>query len=336
MSDDPGMDKILDQIGKLLGLAAKAGTQAEGEAAAAKAQELMDKYNLDTAALERRSGITSGKREKEMLDGGYYAYQRALMRKVAELNFCMYFCEEYREVRTKDRVDRKMDGVTVYVYKAGTTIWKTRHRLVGKAVNVAATKVMVAYLNQAINRVLRERVTKSDGTIGAGQLHSGAAVSFREGAVARLIDKLEDAREEAENKRKADRKRAAKVSGAASGTALTLLDVKESEHAANYDFLYGDGAWARVMEARVESAAQRKREHERMAALAASDPAAYRLEEAKRRKEARKYSGHSYRTTSRITDRQAYNAGFDAAEGISLHQQVDTGSNKMKRIGHGT
>lgn len=322
MSDDAGMDKILDQITKLLALAAKAGTPAEGEAAAAKAQELMDKYNLDTVALERRKGTTSGKREKEMLDGGYYSYQRALFRKVAELNFCMYAAEEYRAVREKDRKDVKMDGVTTYYYKKGDTIWKTRHRLVGRTVNVAATKVMVGYLNQAINRVLRERLTKSDGTVGGGQLHSAWAVSFREGAVARLCDKIEEEREKAENKRAAERKRAAKVSGVASGTALTLLDLKESENAANYDFLHGDGAWARVMEDRAAHAAELKRQREEMARLAKENPEEYKRLEEQRRKEARRYSGRGYRPPGRISDYGGYNAGFDAGEGISIHQQT--------------
>ncbi len=331
MSDDPAMDKILDQIGKLLQLAAKAGTPAEGEAAAAKAQELMDKYNLDTIALERRTGATSGKREKEMLDGGFFAYQRWLFRKVAELNFCTYFCEEYRSEIKKAITHRKADG-REYYYPAGHTTWKTRHRLVGRTVNVQATKIMVTYLSQAINRVLKDKLRKSDGTIGAGQMMSAWAVSFREGAVSRLTDKIEEERERAENKRKAQRKRAAKVAGVAAGQALTLLDLKESEEQGNHDFLYGEGAWARMMADRAEDAAEEKREREAHARLAKEDPEEYQRIEAARRKAARAYRGPRYRA-AKVSDPGGYNAGFDAAEGISLHQQVDAPAKPVARIG---
>ncbi len=96
---EPNMDAILDKIGKLLAHAAKAGTQEEAATFAAKAQELMDQHNLDTVALEKRSGVTSGKREDAAVTGGFYAYQRRLFKVVAELNFCLYFAENYRSQR---------------------------------------------------------------------------------------------------------------------------------------------------------------------------------------------------------------------------------------------
>lgn len=66
--------KAIDQIEKLLNLAAKAGTPAEASAANAKASELLLKHNLDAAALEDSSAKQSAKREAAKVEGGHYAF----------------------------------------------------------------------------------------------------------------------------------------------------------------------------------------------------------------------------------------------------------------------
>lgn len=124
----PAAQAAVGKIEKLLKLADKAGTPAEAAAAAGKAQELMELYNLEAATIERASGKT-GEREKAMVSGGMYQYQRDLWDEVARLNFCMYFTRRQRVVvRPNYRPMRFM------------------HQLIGRKVNVAATRVMGEYI----------------------------------------------------------------------------------------------------------------------------------------------------------------------------------------------
>lgn len=336
MTDEPNMDKILDTIGKLFAKSQKAGTPEEAATFAAKAQELMDKWNLDTVALEKRSGVTSGKREEAKVTGGYYAYQRRLFTAVAELHFCMYFAEEYADKRTKDSQRYNPNTGETYYYGAGRTVWKTRHRIIGRTVNVKATQVMATYLMQAINRLLRERLTRSDGTIGAGQMTGNWATSWREGAIYNIVSKIRAERRLQEYKRGDAAEKAAKMAGSSAETALTLVDVADAEEAANYDFLNGDGAWALRLQRRAEDAEEDRIEQERYAQWAADNPEEAAAEEAERRKNERARAARSGRSRSSDdkTDYGAFSDGNRAADKISLHQQTE-GTKVAGRIGNG-
>jgi len=136
----PEQERVLEQIQKLLNLAAKNPNEHEAALAASKAQELLTKHNLDTAALERVTGA-SGKRQQEEVEGGFYRYHREIWGNVAKLNFCLHWVqskyvprgERVRNVRTKKI-----------------------HRLVGRTVNVRTTINLSKYLLSAIERVTRE------------------------------------------------------------------------------------------------------------------------------------------------------------------------------------
>lgn len=258
-----GMQKIVSQIQKLLQLAAKNPSQEEAAAALGKAQELMDKYSLDAALIEQEQGKVDGRREEQKVNGGFYQYQRDLYEALSELNFCMYFTEDYRSVRDKTikRHTRYWDGEVkrTRVYAKGDTVWKKRHRVIGKIVNVAATKAMASYLEQTIERLIRERLTNpADNKVDHKQLFSGWGISFREGIVSRLVEKIQDERRiriRAEDAKKRAAEKMAMTS-ASSSTGVTLLGIAKQEEVANYDFVYGEGAWAAKLEAEAASAAR--------------------------------------------------------------------------------
>lgn len=122
---------IIPKIEKLLNLAAKAGTPEEAASATAKAQELLAKYNLDSAVLETNSG-DKGKREQSKVDGGTYSYQRGLWRAVAALNFCFYWSQKYR---TPDKVRQNVYVHGKYAGKKYVQVMRRRHAIVGRTVN---------------------------------------------------------------------------------------------------------------------------------------------------------------------------------------------------------
>ena len=313
MSDQltPGMEKILDTVAKLLALASKNPNANEAAAAAAKAQAMMTQYNIDTTLIERRQGRVDGKRENAALKGGFYKYQRQLYQSVARLNFCMYFCEYYWHAYEPPKSIR---GRLV----GGRN--KIRHRLVGRQVNVMASRAMATYLEDAIERLTRDRLRKSDGAVDQSQMMSSWATSFRGGAAHDLISRIDDQRMKEDTKRQAEKKKQEAAMGPGStSTTLTIADIQASEEAGNYDFLHGEGAWARLQAMRAENAAELRKQREAMAKMAKEDPEAYAKLEAERRKGRRR---SSMGKKEREPDWSAFYAGRDAAKDISIHQQV--------------
>lgn len=312
-----GMDKILDRIAKLLQLAAKNPNAEEAAAAAAKAQSMMDQYNIEAGTVERAQGTKDGKREEAAVSGGFYIYQRTLYRRLAELNFCMYWCQDRYVVLDPPKwsYNRKkwLHGMK-----------KSEHVLIGRAVNVAATKALATYILNAVDKLCRERLTNSAGGYDFQQLFSVWGISFREGAIENVLSRLRERREKDDIKRAAEAKRRAKAAGHATGNALTIADIKATEAAGNYDFLHGEGAWAQRLADKAAHAAELKAHREAMAQLAIDNPKEYaRLEEEERKARRRSYSGGgSYRERPR--DYSAYNSGHTAGESISLDAQVDT------------
>lgn len=316
-------DEILETVAKLLKLAEKAGSPEEAATAAAKAQEIMTKYNLSEVALERKKGARDGKREQAWVEGGHYAFQREMFEAIAKMNFCIAWNQFYwTEVDFNREAKYDANGRWRRGYQKGDTIRKSRFKIVGRVANVAATRAMYSYLNTAITRILREKVQRSDGVVPKGSMMDSWAVSFREGAVANIMSRIWEARKDAEKARQAKAKADAKMAGAASATALTIVDVEDAEYQANYDELHGSGAWAKRLKAREEAAEIRRREQAEMVRLAKEDPEEYRRREEEERKRRRRQSaGRGPR--ERYVDPSAYSAGYKAAEKISLHQQVD-------------
>jgi hypothetical protein len=327
-NDDAGVERIVEKVRKLLNLAAKNPNEAEAASAAAKAQELLAAYNLDMATIGQ--GGESGAREEAKLRGGMYIYERELWSSIAELNFCKYFT-------TRSRMKNK----------AGKLQYSFQHRVIGRVVNTTSSKVMAEYLQGAIERICRERFPQNN------QFFLREAVAFREGMSDNIGERLRQRRREVLAEQAAKkREEAERTKGAGTAFALTLLDVHQSEEIANYDFMHGEGAWARMQE-RCE--AWDKRHAERRAAEAAAEAeadAAYARwaeanpeeaakeaakEAARQKREQEKANRRSWRSRAptareRRQNSDYYDAGYEKGSEVSLDLQVGDRSNQ-RRIG---
>lgn len=318
---------LYEKVRKLLDLAANNPNENEAAAATAKAQALLAQYNLD-AALVERAGSQDGKREDVQTRGGFYQFQRDLWSAVAELNFCLYWTQQYWDL---DSVKWRRDPHTWKWYKATGPFRQKRHRIVGKVVNTAATKAMAAYLEEAIERIVREKAS-------GNQKFSAWAISFREGCVDRILEMILERRKAHEAKLAAEARKAAKAAKAAgfsSSRALTIADVSQTEKDANADFLYGEGWSAQQREARAKAAEREARAEAEWVQWCKDNPdevrkmiEAERKEQEKREKarQRRRAQGIGPRYSSGLGGRQkdmgGYYAGYEAAEAISLEPQV--------------
>lgn len=344
---DENTRKAIDKIAKLMQLAAKNPNEAEAASALSKAQELLVAYNLDISVVEQASG-QSGKRLDDLVRGGMYRYQRDLWQHIAELNFCMYWTQ-------KNRV-RPGSDVALRFKKLKFT---HEHRVVGRQVNVVSTKNMAAYLDGAIERLCRERLGGDGG--GHRQYYSRDAVAYREGVADRVMEKVRARRNELEaeeDHRVAEAALKAATEGLSTSRGLTLAGLREREEQANYDFLHGEGAWARrearkaensrmwaeerEAQARAEAAAEKE-----LAKWALAHPEEAAAAEAKRQADARREERQEERRAARRTGRRRYRfrataadmrrdsgsyaAGYDDGKDVSIEPQV--GDKDQRRIG---
>lgn len=324
MTTEPDTD-ILRKTQKLLDLAAKAGTPEEAAAATAKANEWMEKYNLTSAMLEKTAG-KDGKREQAAVTGGQYTWQRELWRSVAYLNFCLYWTQEYNAVRTRREKATHYDRV----YEKGSIITRKRHAIVGRVVNVAATKAMATYLEQTIARLLRERLTDSQGNFSHGDYNGSFGTSFREGAADVIMNKLADRRRkvlaaEARAKKAASQK-------ASTGTDLSLTVYIDEETDANMDFIHGAGYSARKARQKMEDALAARQEQEAYTAWAKANPEEAKAEAEAARKRERRRGGWGSAPRERQKNWSAYNMGAEAAKSISLDKQAEDARPNNQRL----
>lgn len=343
---DDATRKVVDRIAKLMQLAGKNTNEAEAASAVAKAQELLSAYNLTMEVVNSASG-ESGKRLDEQISGGAYKYQRRLWKALAELNFCMYLTMRTRVREGTRQAKRKRE-------------WTHEHRLIGRRVNVIATKNMASYLNGTIERLCRERLGAQEQ--GHSQFYSSWAVAFREGVADRVIDKIQDRRAALLKKEERAARAAAKKAreqareGVSVSTALTLASLHEREEQANYDFLHGEGAWVRKKEWEAEDkkywAEERRRKAEALAAAereyaqwaaahpeeaAAEAKKERQRERAKARRRERRYDrglgyGRYYSESKEDRRRNSggYYAGWDVGAGVSIDPQVDGGRRRIR------
>jgi hypothetical protein len=329
---DEGQRKVLPKIEALLRLADrnKNSSPAEAASAAAKAQELLLAYNLDASLIG--SGGEDGRREEAKLKGGVYQYQRDLWSQVADLNFCLYFTSgEYVEITRK----RKRSDGSTYAWKDER--WEARHRLIGKRINVIATVNMAQYLQDAIERLVMERLGNQNNL-----RFSNFAVSYREGAASTIINKLYERRKEliADEERREreahEKAEAAGRKGVSTETALTIASVEQTERDANMDHLMGEEGWsARKRSERAAEAQRRKEARDAYTRWAEENPEEAREQARKAREEDEKREARnaarrtgSYRgggSGGKDVDRSAYYAGRDAASKISLDPQMGGG-----------
>jgi hypothetical protein len=337
----PGMLKVLKQIAALLDKTVERGcTEEEATAATAKAQELLTKYNLDASLVGQAHG-QEGRREEQKIRGGFYEYQQNLWRAVAELNFCLYWCQ--KAWVKKSKMARDFDGTR---YEKTWHQNEKRHRLVGRVVNVRATIAMATYLEGAVERLTRDRLG-NDKT----QFFSKWAMSYREGMVDRLCEKIAERQRQRMSEERARQAEADKATreagrdGVSTGTALVLSNYVRDERQANSDWeidqIHGEGTAARWRAEQQERAEERRRAAAEYTAWAAANPeeAAAKAkadrearEKAEREAPKSRWSGGagSRGGTSHLKqqDRGAYYAGRDAAANISLDPQVDSGASR--------
>lgn len=306
-------DKIVAKIEKLLRLSEGNANEAESTAAMNKAQELLAAYNLDMTAIEQASGKSEEKRSDEATAAGAHKYQRTLWQRIADLNFCWYWTIQ-RTVPKGSKTERRYE-----------------HRLVGRKANVITTKNMAIYLNGAIDRLCRAAINGDNS-----KFYSSWAVAYREGVADRVIDKIRDRRRAMIAEEKAKEAARPKSNGNGTSLVVTLRDVQDREFVANYDFLYGEGAYARSMARSAEAAEKRKAAEAAAEAAYAAWAAANPKEAAKAEKKAKareERAGRSYSWRETAADRRrstdAYRAGYKDGAGVSIDPQVDRSSTKQ-------
>lgn len=307
----PAPESVLKKIQALLNLSNKNDNSNEAASAAAKAQELLEEWNLDVAALENAASF-DGKREDEKVKGGFYRWQRDLWKSVAELHFCIYFVTE---VWDKNQHTHKHDWNGKMIRGA----YVKRHRVVGRRVNVQTTIHLARYLEDAIEIQVKER------TQGLrSQAFSNWAISFRVGAASNLISRLEERRLQRVKDAVA---KARDTSGFSTSTALTIKDIEDRELEANQDFLYGEGWTAKRAAERARYAEENRLKREAYTKWAAENPEEAAAKAAEQREADEKwYRKHRSRGGAGPrdnTDYSAYRSGHAAAAAnISLDQQV--------------
>jgi len=335
----PELQGVIEKAQKLLNLAAKNPNEHEAAAATAKAMKMLAEHNLDVATVEKESN-KEGRREELKVDGGYYSYQRALWKSVAELNFCIYWAQQYvtKGKRYVSRITGKgiksSDPDAIYVSQ---DVLRWRHCLVGRVVNTRSTVVMTQYLQQAIERVTVENIRGRDNSYHL----STYAVSFRKGCAARIIEMVEDQREsQLATDREKERKAKRAGAGVSVSRAMTISTFSDAETDANNDFRYGEGWSARQAARRAERAAEREERIRRWTEWCAANPEeARKLVEEERKREERNAKqrdryiprGRGNGGSSDKTDYSAYYAGYDAGGKISIHQQAQAPT-KRERI----
>lgn len=300
-------EEVLEKIKKLLKLAGNNENEHEAALALGKAQELMEQWNLDAGAVER-SGDGGGKRQEEMVEGGFFLYQQELWEAVADLNFCMYWSQKELRPCGPDGYRRDAQGRLSRTFR--------RHRVLGSRLNTATTVAMAQYLEKAIERLAKEEFP--------GRKLDNYVMSYRQGMAYRLCEKLRDRRRDKLAQEDAAAQEALKRKGVSTATALTLSSVKEQEEQANYDHEYGEGAWARRKERRAQYAEEARVRQEAYTRWAAANPEKAAAEEAKRKKAADRMARSASNQRFGNVNDGAFWRGADKAKAIGLDPQASS------------
>lgn len=305
----PEQRRAIEQVEKLLRVAGRTQHAEEAASFAAKAQDLLTKFNLDMSIVEQNSGASSGKREDTKFEGGLYQYQRDVWEAVAKLNFCMYWNQYQYDA---DKSKRRMRAS-----------FRFQHRVIGRTVNVVATRGMADYLLGAIERLTRERFPEPS------QFFTRRANSYREGLAETVIGKIYDRRKHLlreDEKKQRDAKRAAEKmerEGVSTSTTLTLSTLRKSEEDANTDFIYGEGTSARWAMEETKRAAERERKDREYTAWAKTHPEEARAKEEQRRKARRTSWNAGMGGDRKQRDIGAYYEGQDKGKVISIDPQAE-------------
>jgi hypothetical protein len=316
---------VLPRIQKLLSLAANNSSPEEAASAAARAQELLLAYNLSSDLLDQ--DLEGGTRGQEQLRGGSREYERDLWGWVAELNFCLHWVGQRRQKmpRRFKPGDYWYGREDVPDYAKFRTQHSWHHFLIGRKANVAATIAMAGYLQKRVDDLAMEFVYGDEK-----MRYSQRAMSFREGAVAVIVNKLIDRRRDQlleERKAQADAQRRADeaaAKGISTATALTIAGVRQSEDDLNRDLMFGQepGTTARQRAERAARQAAAEAEYTRWAAEHPEEAAA---QERERLAQAEKDAARRARRGAprgKDVDGQAWLAGRKAGDAIGLDPQA--------------
>lgn len=310
----------------------------EAAASLAKAQELLVAYNLSADLVGQ--GGEDGVREEQKLEGGARDYERSLWRAVAELNFVLYFLSGETQVTAYKRT--RGDG-SKYIERVEK--YQHLHRLVGRKVNVMSTVAMAKYLEQAIERLVEERI----GPDNARERWSRFNIVFREGAASTVTDKLARRRQEILNEEQRKRHeteeaaRQAGMAGMSTSTALTVGSHTQAELDANNDFARGwepgktaenRAQWQAEQAARAERERLAREAHvqwckdnpeeaRRLEEEAQKEREAEEKREARNAKRRRGYYRWTQADERRDAEGQAFTMGARAAEKIRIDQQME-------------
>lgn len=327
ITEDDELRGVVARVEKLMRLAAKNPNENEAAQATAKAMELLAAYNLSMEDVAEHGEDSGGVRKQEALEGGQHDWEQALWRAVAELNFCMYWHQSRFVVTPLGRFQEWRNGRFV------KGLYRHQHNIVGKKVNIAATNAMASYLQAAIERLTRERCVPAK--IG---LHTRWATSFREGLTFGVVGKLHDRRadllsEERKKQREAEeRAMQAATDGASTSTAITLSSYSKEEHEKNFDFRFGEGAYAEQMAERARRAEAKRKADEEYTRWAAENPKEAAKEE-KRRQRERDRIERDFEKSRRYTGNEgAWLDGNSRSDQISLDPQAGHANNGRKRL----
>lgn len=344
-------DGILNKIESLLRMANdKRGNENEASNAMRAAQRLADAHNLSLASLDPANKKAADKRrEDKKFGGGLYQWQRDLYKAIAELNHCRHWVSEETVEGKVSAYEKRKYGAEEAKYRAehGMADWgrEWRHRLLGSPVNVLSTQLMAEYLQGTVERLARDFVNNDPK-----KFFIQDAIAFREGAASRIVILLQDKRREDIAEQQRQREEAAARNPGGQNQLVILDDIVSAEAEANYDYLNGEGAWARVQadkarreaayEERLKAAAEAERiqdewdaAHPEEAAARkrkeAEDAAAYWADWEKRNKRSASRTPAAPRTRSqtdaeRRASSSAYYSGSVAGSKVSLDKQVDS------------
>lgn len=328
MTMTPETEAAIERVRKLLALSRSNPNEHEAQAAAAKAMEILERYNLDVAMVDKEKASGGSERNDKKMGGGLYKWQRSLWEAVCKLCFCHY-----------DPIKGLERGAAY------------QHRVIGSRANVISAELMAEYIQQTIERLAREWAKSQHLNIFAKD-----AVIYREGMATRIVERLNRLRGErleADRKRKAEEEtRKAHPAYAGSGNALVLADVIATEEDLNNDYLYGyePGTHARrrkeneIRRAEYRAQYEEKERQDAQWRLENPEAAAKRDEEAaaqrarwekeyarkeRARERARERSGYydrQYYKTNKDEERRSspgFRAGYRKGDEVSLNEQVD-------------
>jgi hypothetical protein len=321
---------IIRKIQKLFNLANNAtGNEVQASAALAKAHELLMAHNLSLAVVQDtvvKGGVQNGTAVTEearkpitIKRSAMYKWQRRMWGTLAHVNHCFHWVHDVKDGNHKHK-SRWDDG-----YK--TARWVKRHVILGRESNVIVVNLMGEYLCDTIERLC---------PYAPVDRLSRAAVSWREGVADRLTERLVDQQEQEELDTRPPCPESPglkkKWMAQYATRALALKDVRKTEYEANYDALYGEGAYKKSQEAcKVEAERIQQERIEFLQNESPSDKRKREADEERRRIRSNVEAERSYRRQERErlddaarTDWRAYDKGKKVGDGISLATQISS------------